>query len=223
MSEEIPKKRGCFGTLVSLILLVSTVVLSVALYFVAQPQDLTDIGGYVDTEKLPERDIHAVLQNSMNRGYPLVLDEEQLNGWISKSLDLKQGGAFSGMVDLKGVWVRMEDSRAEVIMERSVFGRPFTVSVFLTVNENTGELHFDGGEYWDAFPKPLRGGRFGKLVVPQGFLLMVLPAYKNLAKALESEIKIAREMPVIKIDGDRLMLQPRAADDGGFLQPAAPF
>ncbi|MBK1883469.1 hypothetical protein JIN85_13665 [Luteolibacter pohnpeiensis] len=222
MSEDEPKKKGCFGTLVSLALLVCTVGLVVALYFVAQPQDLTDIGGYVGIDKVQQRDMRAVLQNSLNRGYPLPLNEEQLNAWIYQSLDMKQGGWFSGMVKLKGVWIRMEDGRAEVITERTVFGKPFTVSMFLKLNEESGELQFEGGRYFSGLPKPLSGGRFGKLVVPQGFLLLVLPSYRNLAKALEPEIEIARKMAVLKIDGDRLILQPRLPDQMGLGQPS-PF
>ena len=73
-------------------------------------------------------------------------------------------------------------------MERKIMGRPFTVSMFLRVEQLQGskgvktEVHLHGGAYHESLPKPPRGGRFGKLVVPQGFLLLVMPAYEKLAR-----------------------------------------
>jgi hypothetical protein len=72
------------------------------------------------------------------------------------------------------------------------------------------EIQMHGGPYHEDFPNPPRGGRFGKLVVPQGFLLLVMPAYEKLAAAFPEEIGLAfREMARITIENDRLVLDPR--------------
>jgi hypothetical protein len=72
------------------------------------------------------------------------------------------------------------------------------------------EIERHGGPYHKDFPNPPRGGRFGKLVVPQGFLLLVMPAYEKLAAAFPEEIELAfRDMARITIENDRLVLDPR--------------
>ena len=67
---------GCLSKLVVLILLVSAGGLGAALFFIAQPQDLTDIGGYGPNAKpAPVRDMQVVLKNSIDRGYAVTLSE----------------------------------------------------------------------------------------------------------------------------------------------------
>jgi hypothetical protein len=49
------------------------------------------------------------------------------------------------------------------------------------------------------------------LVVPQGFLLLVLPSYQQLASLFRDEIHLAfEEMARIKIEKHRLILNPTA-------------
>ena len=68
--------------------------------------------------------------------------------------------------------------------------------------------------------KPLRGGRFGKLVVPQGFLILVMPAYAKLADIYYEEIRLAlQEMARIRIEPDRLLLESREPSGDPSLLP----
>lgn len=208
---------GCLGKLFFLILLAGGGGLASALWFIAQPQDLTDIGGYGPAAKTaPVRDLKNVLQSALKRGYPVALTETEINQWLGRTLSAKQGGLLAGQVSLDRVWVRLEDGYAEVIMERAVMGRPFTVSMFLKVEQTQGvkgiktEIHRHAGPYHANLPKPLRGGRFGKLVVPQGFLILVLPAYDKLAELYREEIRLAfEEMVRIRIEPNRLVLDSR--------------
>lgn len=205
------------------------------MFFIAQPQDLSDIGGYGPAaKKTSARDLKTVLQSALNRGYPVALTETELNQWLGQTLSAKQGGLLAGQVSLDRVWIRLEDGYAEVIMERAVMGRPFTVSMFLKIEQAQGargiktEIHRHGGPYhaylplpprggqmrWAtiecAAPCPPRGGRFGKLVVPQGFLILVLPAYEKLAELYREEIRLAfEEMVRIRIEPNRLILDSR--------------
>jgi hypothetical protein len=88
--------------------------------------------------------------------------------------------------------------------------------MFLKVEQLQGvggvrtEVHRDGGQYHEAVTKPLKGGRFGKLVVPQGFLLLVMPAFQKLAEVYRQEIHLAfEEMARIRIEPKRLVLESR--------------
>jgi hypothetical protein len=209
---------GCLLKLLFLILLVPCVGLGMAVFYAVQPQDLTDLGGYRSAAAKPgtHREIKAVLKNAISRGYPVTLTETEINQWLARNLSAKQGGLFEGRVTLKRVWVRLEDGRAEVVMERDFLGKPFTVSMYLQVARMEGpkgtttEIERHGGPYNKDFPNPPQGGRFGKLVVPQGFLLLVMPAYTKLAAVFPEEIELAfREMSRITIENDRLILDPR--------------
>jgi hypothetical protein len=72
------------------------------------------------------------------------------------------------------------------------------------------EIRMHGRPFHEDFPNPPRGGRFGQVVVPQGFLLLVTPAYKKLAAVFSEEIDLAfREMARIRIEDGSLVLDPR--------------
>lgn len=207
---------GCLGKLLVLILLVGFAGLAAAMFFVVRPQDLTDIGGYGPAAKTaPVRDLKAVLQSSIDRGHAVTLTESEINHWLKRTLVAKQGGVLAGQMSLERVWVRLEEGHAEIVMERALMGQPFTVSMFLRVEQLQGlkgvetKVHLEGGPYHESLPRPPRGGRFGKLVVPQGFLLLVKPAYEKLAAVFEVEIGVIEQMSRIKIEKGRLILDPR--------------
>jgi hypothetical protein len=212
---------GCLAKLVLLFLLVAALGLGTAVFFIVRPQDLSDIGGYGPPARNGGvRDLKVVLQNSVNRGYAVTLTEAEINQWLAGLLSMKQGGVLGGQVSLDRVWVRLLDGHAEVIMERSVMGRPFTVSMFLRPEQLQGlkgienNVHLDGGPYHPDVPYPPRGGRFGSLVVPQGFLILVKPAYEKLAALFQDEINLAFErMARVKIEKNGLVLDPRDPQD----------
>lgn len=226
-----PKKPksggGCLSLLITLIFLVAAVGLGSALFFIVQPQDLTNLGGYGPAAKTaPVRDMKVVLKNAIERGFPVTLSEADINNWLGRTLTTKQGGVLASQISLERVWVRLEDGVAEIIMERKIMGQPFTVSMFLKIEkfENakgvTTVVNMDGGPFHKDFPVPPRGGRLGKLVVPQGFLILVKPAYEKLAKLfLEERALGLEEMSRVKIEKGRLILDPRAPDAAGSLIP----
>lgn len=208
---------GCFSKLLFSFLLAALVALGAAAFLVTQPQDLTDLSTETAaTKALPKRDIKAVLKSALDRSFPVTLSEAELNQWLGRTLITQQGGVFQGRVTLDRVWVRLEDGRAEVIMARRFLGHPFTVSMYLQVERVEGmkgtstEITLHGGPYLKDFPDPPEGGRFGKLVVPQGFLILVMPAYEKLAARFNEEIELGfRDMARIKIEKGRLVLNPQ--------------
>ncbi len=209
--------RGCFSKLLVATLLVCAVGLGFALYFIAQAQDLRDIHGYTPDKhpSLPQ-DMKTMLQNSLERSYPVTLTEGDINRWLPATLKTKQGGLLADSVALDGVWVRLEDGRAEVVLERKVLGKPFTVSMYLQIQQSesdqgaTTEVQFHGGAFHPYLPFPKCGGRFGRLPVPQGFLHLVMPAFEKLAAAFPDELSLAcKDMARIKIENKRITFDPR--------------
>lgn len=209
--------RGCIPRLTVWLLLAAAVGLGFALYYVSQPQDLSDIQGYrPETRALLRRDIQKMLQESLDRSRPVTLTEGQINDWLRGVVQAKQAGLLADKVSLSGVWVRLEQDRAEIVLERKVMGKPFTVSMYVQVEMTESEkgvkreVKRHGGGYHEYLPFPTVGGRFGKLAVPQGFLLLVLPSFQKLAALFPEEIRLGfEEMTRIKIDDNQITLDPR--------------
>ncbi|MCW1884550.1 hypothetical protein OKA04_07385 [Luteolibacter flavescens] len=242
MADEkapLPKtkhKGSCLERLMALVSFVTMAGLGTAVYFMTQAQDLTDIKGRATpTASTPKvRDLRAVLKNSLDRNYPLTLGEEEINQYIRQTLVSKQGGFAGSQVSLDGVSVRLEDGRAEIITERKVFGQPVTLSMYVRIEQHidvhgktlTG-LSRDGGSFAPNVKfldeRLKKGGRFGKLVVPQGFLLLAMPQFEKLAKVYEREIHLAfEEMSRIRMEKGKLVLDPRA-DGGSSMLPGESF
>ena len=204
---------GCLSKLLLLTLLVAAGGLGAAIFYAVQPQDLTDL---TTAKPLPARDLKVVLKNSAERGYPVTLSEAEINQWLGRTLVTKQAGFLEGKVTLDRVWVRLEAERAEVIMERHFLGKPFTVSMYLKVEKledikgKMTDIQPNGGPFLKDYPHPPKGGRFGKLVVPMGFLYLVLPAYQKLGGLFPEEVDLAfTNMTRVKIEKGNLILDPR--------------
>ena len=226
-SSQSESSGGCLRRLLSLIVLAGAVGLGASMVWITRSQDLTDIGGYGQAQSgIPAPDLKTVLKNSLDRGYPVILSETQINQWLGRTLAAKQTGLLAQLVTFERVWVRLEDGYAEVIIERKIMKQPFTVSMFLKVEQIEGpkgmrtEVAMHGGRFQSDLPQPLRGGRFGQLVVPQGFLLLVLPSFKQLASLFHEEIHLGlEEMARTRIEKHRIILNPREPDPAG-LPPA---
>ena len=227
MADSAPRisEGGCFSKLVLLVLMLGATGLGWSLFLISQPQDLSDLARNVEAAP-PGRVMKVVLKNAIDRGYPVTLSETEINEWLGRTLTVKQGGLLESKASFDRVWVRLEDGIAEVIMARKFMDKPFTVSMFLQVEQLEGpkgvttEVKLHGGLYHPDLPNPPRGGRFGQLVVPQGFLLLVMPAYQNLAAIFPDEIHLGfEEMSRIKIEKGRLVLDPRAPSVADSLIP----
>lgn len=227
MSEESkPRSPGCLSRLFSLFLFLAAVGLFVALFYVTQPQDLSDIKGYGVSSSTPPRDLTLALRNAQDRGYPLTITEGDLNTWLSHTLATKQTGLLESQVKFKGVAIRLEKDRAEVILERTIFGRPFTSSMYLRIEKmetTSGRetlVHRDGGEYIKDLPKLKKGGRLGQLVVPQGVLVLLLPSFGELKSQFSDEIELAIEqMARVTIEDEKLVLDPREPGEDDSILP----
>lgn len=221
MANEVKEKPrgGCLRKLFGLLVFLIIIGLGASLYFMSLPQDLSDISGSnpsATSAASPPRDMEMVLTKSIEGDYSVTLSEKELNDWLGRELKLNQGGELAKWVILKRVWVRLKEDVAEVIIVREIAGREFTTSMFLQVEQtesNTGittQIHLHGGGYSELLPIPTRGGRFGQLTVPQGFLILVMPDFQKIAALFDTEIKLGfQRMARIKIEDKRLMLDPK--------------
>lgn len=232
--KEVLKPKGsCLGKLMALFAFAGVAGLGVALYYIALPQDLADLKGRTVTAGTPKaRDLRAVLKNAVDKNYPVTLTEDEINQYLRQTLAAKQGGLLEKQVALDGVSVRLEDGRAEIITERTIAGQPVTLSMYVRVEQTIDvkgkiktSIAREGGPYLPQAPRLerlVKGGRFGQLVIPQGFLLLVLPGFEKLAKVYETELHLGfEEMSRITLADGKLVLDPRA--DGGASMPGESF
>lgn len=195
-----------------------TSLLGLAVVCVLVPQDLTDIEGYRTVPRAAKaRDLEAVLTKSIANGHEVSLSEREINEWLAREVKVEQKGRLSGVVGgRQRVWIRFEDKVAEVIMERRVFGLRMTWSMFVQISQEqlTDEIRkktlLHGGPYLESVPIIHRGGRFGRLVLPQGYLHLVISEYGKLAAVCSNEIHLAlEEMKSVRIEKGKLVLNPR--------------
>lgn len=217
MGDSTRSGGGCFSKLLFLLILAAMGGLGTGVYFATQPQELSDIGGHGPaTKATPVRDMRAVLQNAIDRSYAVTLSEAELNQWLAETLVMNQGGLLGKDIKLESFLIRLEEGRAELIMVRSVFGKPFTVSMYFKVDkEQSGKeiittFNPSGGTFIKDQDFPQKGGRLGQLVVPQGFLHLILPAYVKVADLFTDEIELAfSRMNRVSFEEDRIVLDPR--------------
>jgi len=228
--EEKKSKGGCIGKLFGLLVFLVIAGLGTAIYFISQPQDLSDIEGYSlvgdgQSGVSPPRDLEAVLKKSVEGDYSVVITEKEINQMLARDLKTKQAGYLGKWISIKRVLVRLKEDVAEVIVVREIQGYELTTSMFLQVEQVESQegiktmAHLHGGSYHEMLPVPTRGGHYGKLTVPQGFLILVMPEFRKIAEVFESELEIGfQRMSRFKIEDKRLKLDPnppsREADFG---------
>ena len=212
-SEKSPEREaGCMERLVALSVVLLISGLAYALFLIFSPQHMKDIAA----SDQPARDLKTVFQKSIEGSYELTISEEEINAYIAQTLAMQQKGFCEKFASLEKVLVRLEKDRAEVTMVRKVAGLDLTISMWCKVSQTENErgeiqthVDFDGGPLSFA-PGIARGGRFGKLVVPQGFLLLVRSSFEALAAQYPEELRLGfEEMVRIRMEDGALVLDPR--------------
>jgi hypothetical protein len=216
--KPMPKRNSALLRLMRVPVVILILLFACVLVAIFRPQDMSDIStGEHPTDPFVARDLNKVFAESIQGAYPLRITEEEINAYIAQTIEAKQCGAASGFVRLEKVLVRLEVNRAEIILVRKIGDFDFTISLWITVNQfesHRGQvetiIEMTGGPM-PLFAKIPRGGRFGSLVVPQGFLHLVNASFIDLAEQFPDEITNGiEEMARIRIEEDALVLDPRS-------------
>lgn len=141
------------------------------------PQELKDIAGY--TDKGASRDLTVALRNA--NGGEIIFTEGEINRYLRDTCRVKQTGIFSLIVPMQGVAVRLHDSYAELIIDRTLsthFHQTTAVHLSFVQEMDHGRpalrVEYRGGEpVLGSLP---RGGRIGLVGTPQRYMQMLSPA-----------------------------------------------
>jgi len=207
-------KRLQSAVLLFALILLIFLITSIALSFL--PQDLSDLEGRAaeGEEVAPPRNIQRVLENAAQQDLVVTLTEKELNHYLSSQLSGEQDGFLKNQVSYQGAWVRLREGIFELIIEREAFNRPHTIAM----NVEIEQLIEEGDKMNTKID--WRGGRLGQLPVPQGYLLLVMPGYEELARVLKPEVRALRTLlegkSVIEISEGKVTFTPRSTGSGSL-------
>ena len=205
-----PTKKGIFFRNLFYVSLLGLLVIGGLAFLSFQPQNLSDIEGYVSDSSVPPAggpDLASVLENAYKNMAPVRITEEELNNYLRRTLAVEQGGLFKKFVKARGVWVRLEKGIAEVIIEREMNGRRHTVSMLFEPKQTKKE---DGGISTAVGQKH---GKWGRTRVLNGFMYLTYSSFEALQKAYAEETKLIWEKMLrknfrIKVSDGLLELSP---------------
>ncbi|MBT8035917.1 MAG: hypothetical protein KJO21_00090 [Verrucomicrobiae bacterium] len=228
---EPPKKGGCIKRLFFLLLFFLMVHAVIHIYFLWQPADEVDeisqmvidanvaglkvfpaIQGYqldriegreelIRGESIAAPLLKARLATAIEQKYPVSFSEKDINAWLRKRLELKQGGLLSPFVELRGIWVDFEEDEVEVIIERELPGERLHVTS-LFVKFTRSERGYSMQPY---------SAHVGQVRVPGGFARLIMSAFSNLLYELEDELQPYYDKKIldIHVEEGKVTLDPR--------------
>lgn len=175
--------RFNFWSLVAtLLFLLFTGALAYTVIRMWQPQDLKDIAGYADSGA-PSRDLAQIICNA--NGAPIRITEGELNRYLRDTCRMRQTGIFSIIANAQGLAIRVHEGYAELIIDRIIGSNMHqTTAVNLTFHQENDhgrpalKVELQGGE--PLLGRMPRGGRIGRIGVPQRHMLVLKPALETL-------------------------------------------
>ncbi len=192
-------------------------------YVASQPQDLSDIAAYAElkggTEDATEggasqiapRNLLQVLTDADFNGDSVEITESELNRYLHMTLSPKQRGIFNLVTGINGVWIRLHDGFAEVIIERKIQGYETSFdhqfSYFIQVEpqeDGSIALDYNGGELFGGLAK--MGSQAGQLSLPQSANALFGTAAESIAAVYEKELEFLTEKSArLEISQDRIL------------------
>lgn len=229
--QEAPQSGGCIKKLVLLLLALVMVYLGVHIYFFWQPAGKPDDvsqavmdanvagvkvfpairaypmdhiagrGEILKGKSIPAPLLKERLNLAVRRNYPITFREEEINAWLSKRLEVKQGGLLAPFAKVRGVWVDFKQDEIEIIIERELPQRRVHVtSLFMKFNRSK-----------QGFSIQPHASQIGQVRAPRGFVRLVLPAFEALAEELADELKPYHDGEIhdIRVEEGKITLDPR--------------
>ena len=198
-----------FYSAILLLALALLVFLFAAIALSFLPHDLSDLEGRNEdgTATPPSRNIQKVLENADKQSIQVTLTEEEVNQWLAAQVQGSQEGALAQSVQFRGVWVRFKEGSAEFVFEREAFNRTHTIAMGVKIEQTiSGNNQMSSNIDWP-------GGRLGQMPVPQGYLLLVMSSYKELAEVMAPEVaslkKLLAGKATVTFEEGKMILEPR--------------
>lgn len=227
--EKPTTKEASFsliGNLIFLLTIAILVTISWMVYTSWCPQATDAIPGFRQKDQAP--DIPKILKQAINRDASVSFSEEDINRYLASSLHPQQHGPMAIFATNPAVGIRLHGGKEkedasmgngymEIIIERytGVDSRQ-TISLFLTPFQSLDPHNYMSVltrfEFYndETLPGGIHiGGTIGKLSVPQGYMIFLLPAFENLLQTYLPIVHMVEENGMgIHISEGRLNLTP---------------
>lgn len=183
--------------LTHLLLLISLSGLTGAAWVGHRMPDLSAVAGADGSE--PIADIaDALEQAEIKRSAPIEITEADLNRYLAATVAGSQKGRTAASFSFEKMLIDLEPGVARITLCWLARGHRTSTSLDLAVSAVGANHRIE-----------IVKGAYGRLPVARGFLLPVLPAYRELATACDAEVKKLLSMTKIQIAKDKLVLDPR--------------
>lgn len=214
------------GNLIFLLTIAILVTISWMVYTSWCPQPTDTIPGFRQKAQAP--DIPKILKQAITRDASVSFSEEDINRYLASSLHPQQHGPMAIFATNPAVGIRLHGGKEkedgsmgngymEIIIERytGVDSRQ-TISLFLTPFQSLDPHNYMSVltrfEFYndETLPGGIHiGGTIGKLSVPQGYMIFLLPAFENLLQTYLPIVHMIEENGMgIHISEGRLNLTP---------------
>ena len=149
------------------------------------------------------------LASAIRRNQTVTFTEEEINIWLRKRLQVKQGGLLEPYVNIRGVWVNLTEGEIEFVIERELPEKMIhVVSLF---------MRFESSE--NGFSIHRHASHVGQVKLPGGFARLVMPTFSNMAGELVEELKLYKDDSLssnkalkihdVRVESGRITLDPR--------------
>jgi hypothetical protein len=168
---------------------------------VAMPKDLASVGGYAVglTDGGKPRNLLAETQKIMiDRNTELTFSEEEVNRYLNYRLSGTQKGMMAAIVKFRGVYVDFSPAKAEMIIEREIFGRPITISVDLVAEQIRRQMVYKP----DAW-------HLGKISLGARTIGPVVELFTRLRGSLLDEYHVLQQMSDVRFEDNKVVLDAR--------------
>lgn len=184
------------GVFLFLIALAMLAVVGVVLL----PKDISSVKGYpvnpLTSEGGEPRNLLDEAQKVMiSRDKDLVLSEEEVNRYLNHRLQGQQGGLMSSLVKFRGVYVDFSPERAEIIVERSIFGKPITL---------TSQIRTEKFQRQTLY-RPA-GWSIGKLEFTSRNIKPIIDMFFRMRLAFDEEYSTLRQMADVRFEENQVVL-----------------
>lgn len=202
--RRTPPKPVVYGGGISpmtvLLTLIAIGMLAVVV-MVATPKDLSSLGGYAVglTDGGKPRNILAETQKIMiDRNTDLTFTEEEVNRYLNHRLSGTQKGMMAAIVKFRGVYVDFSPAKAEVIIEREIFGRPITMSVDLVTEQFRRQMVYKPAAW-----------HIGKISLGARTIGPVVELFTRLRGSLLDEYHVLQQMSDVRFEDNKVVLDAR--------------
>lgn len=199
-----PVQREVYGGGISfatvLMTLVALAMLGAAV-MAGLPMDLSAFKGRETTPVATEapRNLLAEAQKVMiDRNADIVFTEEEVNRYLSRRLQGVQKGMIASIVKYRGAYVDLTPGKAEVVIEREVFGKPITMSVTVTPEVYQKQVRYLPTNW-----------TLGRISLGERNVKPVIELFRRLRVTLGDEYEMLRQMTEVRFEEDRVVLDSR--------------